>query len=152
MGREKNTRWMDLLLERVANGMTLIVLDQADRWAQRLGTSVKYTGSEHRGNGGRLFVGKDNMLCDLPQNQGMNWEYQSFYRGDVWGLRLAPQGVNTIVGLASEHSGEILNAVCRIPFGKGQVILSTLRIMPELASQTPQSSVAKKLFLNMFEN
>ena len=151
LGREKNTRTMDLILERVANGTTLIVLDQADRWAQRLGTSVVYSGSVHRGNGGRLFVGTDNVLRGLPQSQGMNWEYQVFYRGDVWGLRLAQQGIETIAALASEHSGEILDAVCRIRFGTGQIILSTLRILPELGSEKPQSAVAKKLFINMLE-
>jgi len=42
-------------------------------------------------------------------------------------------------------------ALTRTPFGEGQVVLSTLRIVPELASEKPQSAVAKKLFLNLLE-
>jgi len=151
LGRDSNTRTIYPILERVANGMTLIVLDQADRWAQQLGISVKYSGSEHWGNRGRFFVGGSNLLNNLPKNQGMNWEYQVFYRGDVWGLRLAPQGAETIVGIAAQHKDVFLNALCRIPFGSGQVILSTLRILPEISSSKPQSAVAKQLFLNLLE-
>jgi len=116
-----------------------------------LGISVKYSGSEHWGNRGRFFVGGSNLLNNLPKNQGMNWEYQVFYRGDVWGLRLAPQGAETIVGIAAQHKDVFLNALCRIPFGSGQVILSTLRILPEISSSKPQSAVAKQLFLNLLE-
>ena len=145
----------DPIMERVANGATLIILDQADRWASQMGSfsylSVKYTGSEHWSNRGRLFTGKSPLLRDLPESQAMNWEYQVFYRGDVWGLRLAPQGVETIVGLAAQDRDEILNALSRIPFGNGQIIITTLRILPELSSEKPQSAVAKKLFLNLLE-
>ena len=149
LGLPANIRPMDLILDKVANGMTLIVLDQADRWAERLGTSVQYTGSEHWGKHGRLFAGKDIFLEGLPQSQGLDWEYQIFYRGDVWGLRLEPAGVQTIVGLASQHNDRILQALCRIPYGNGAVVLSTLRILPELNSAAPQSVTAKKLFINM---
>ena len=151
IGRESNTRVLYPIFERVANGTTLIVLDQADRWAQHLGISLKYIGSEHWGNKGRFFMGKHAYFQDLPMNCAMNWEYQAFYHGDVWGLRLAPQGVETIIGVGAEHKDYFLNALCRIPFGEGEIILTTLRILPELGSDWPQSAVAKKLFLNILE-
>ena len=81
----------------------------------------------------------------------MNWEYQSLYRGDIRGIGLGRLGVETIVGVAAQRRGEILNALCRIAYGNGCIILSTLRFMPELESDDPQSAVAKKLFLNILE-
>ncbi|MBN1294905.1 MAG: hypothetical protein JXB48_23920 [Candidatus Latescibacteria bacterium] len=149
LGVKENTRPMDVILDKVANGMTLIILDQADRWAERLGNSVQYTGSEHWGKRGRFFAAKDSVLKGLPQSQGMDWEYQAFYRDDVWGLRLDPAGVQTIIGLASQHNDRILQALCRIPYGNGNIVLSTLRILSELSSDNPQSAVAKKLLMNM---
>ena len=96
-------------------------------------------------------MGKSKYLNDLPQSQSMNWEYQVLYSGDIWGIGLGHLGVETIVAVAAQHRKEILNALCRIPFGNGQIFLSTLRIMPELASKEPQSVSAKKLFLNLLE-
>ncbi|HUT62812.1 MAG TPA: hypothetical protein VMZ04_02530, partial [Anaerolineae bacterium] len=100
---------------------------------------------------GRLFVSSSRFLDGLPQEQSMNWEYQEFYRGDIWGIGLGRLGVETIVAVAAQHRKEILNALCRIPYGNGQVFLSTLPIIPQLASKEPQSAVPKKLFLNLLE-
>jgi hypothetical protein len=156
LGVPANSRPTDPIMDRVACGTTLIVLDQAESWANRMNggdyPSVRYTGSEHWGKRGHFFVGKNALLEGLPQSQAMNWEYQVFYRGDVWGLRFGRAGVETVVGLASEQSGEIFDALARVRFGNGRIIITTLRILPELASNRPQSAVAKKLFLNMLEN
>ena len=150
LGRQPGLSATDPILDRVANGTTLIILDQADRWAQQLdNTALQYINTHHWGRNGRLFVGKSEYLNDLPQSQSMNWEYQVLYRGDIWGIGLGHLGVETIVAVAAQHRKEILNALCRIPFGNGQIFLSTLRIMPELASKEPQSVSAKKLFLNL---
>lgn len=155
LGVEKNTRPMDPIMDRVANGMTLVILDQAESWANQMTgfdyTSVKYKGSEHWGNKGRFFAGKSELLHGLPVEQSLGWECQVFYRGDVWGLRFAPQGVETIVGLAAEHRDEVLNALSRVRFGNGQIIITTLRILGELSSDRLQSAAAKKLFLNLLE-
>ena len=151
LGRKENTRPVEPLLERVSDGTTLIVLDHAEEWARLIGLSLKYRGSEHLGNRGRFIVGKNKLLKDLPWCCAMNWEYQVLYRGDVWGLRLSPEGIETVVALAAEYCDDILTALCRIPYGNGQIILTTLRILPELASQKPQASVAKKMFMNMLE-
>ena len=141
------------IMDRVVNGATLIILDQADRWAQRMDgiyshKSIQYIRSFHWGNRGRLFAGKSKYLQGLPHSQSMNWEYQVFYKGDVWGIGMGRRGTEPIVCLAAEHRGEIVNALTRIPFGNGEIFLCTLQILRELASDSPQSSVAKKLFLN----
>jgi hypothetical protein len=155
LGTRPNMRPIDPILDRVLNGMTLIILDQADKWAERMTgaeyLSVVYTGSVRRGNQGRFFAGHSPLLDGLPSGCGLNWEYQTFYRGDVWGLRLDPGGLDTVIGLASVNSGEICEALCRVPFGRGEIILTTLRILPELASPAPQSATAKKLFMNLLE-
>jgi hypothetical protein len=139
-------------LEKVANGATLIVLDQADQWAQQLDQkALRYIGSMRWGSEGRLFVGKSRYLEGLPRAQSMNWEYQALYRGNPWAIELDFTGIDPIVGFASQGRKEIGCALTRIPYGNGQIFLSTLDFLPELASDRPQSVVAKKLFLNLLE-
>ena len=148
-------RSFDPVMERVATGSTLIVLDRADAWAARFSAfdypAATYKGSEHWGKQGHIFVGKHPFLEGLPQVCGMNWEYQALYRGDVWGLRFDRAGVETVAALAANNRGEILDALSRIGFGNGRIIITTLRILPELGSKQPQSAVPKKLFLNLLE-
>ncbi|MBT4485320.1 MAG: hypothetical protein HOC71_16760, partial [Candidatus Latescibacteria bacterium] len=98
-----------------------------------------------------LFVGKSDLLRDLPVSQSMNWEYQVFYRGRVGGLDMGRVGNETVVALASQYRKDILTAVARIPFGRGQIIVSTLDMLTNLDSMAPQSAIAKKLFLNFLE-
>ena len=143
-------------MEQVLDGATLIVLDNADEWAEQWDDvywyqAIQYTGSARWGNRGRLFVGNSTLLTDLPTSQSMSWEYQMFYRGDVWGLNMGRIGNETIVALAAEHRRDIITAVARIPFGNGRIIVSTLNMLPNLGSQRPQSAIAKKLFMNFLE-
>ncbi|MBN1294904.1 MAG: hypothetical protein JXB48_23915 [Candidatus Latescibacteria bacterium] len=144
------------IMEQVSNGSTLIVLENADVWAQQLDDvygyqSIQYSGSGHLGSRGRLFVGKSKLLKDLPVSQAMGWEYQVFYRSDIWGLDIGHTGNETVVALAAQHRKDILTSVAYIPFGRGKIIVSTLDIMTELESERPQSAIAKKLFLNFIE-
>lgn len=144
------------VMEQVINGAVLIVLDHADWWADQMDDvfgyqAVQYNGCYHWGSDGRLFVGKSKLLKDLPISQSMNWEYQELYRGDVWGLDIGRLGNETVVGLAAQNRKDILTAVARIPFGNGQIILSTLSIIPELNSKKPESAAVKKLFLNFLD-
>ena len=146
-------------LDRVVKGARLIVLEHADRWAEKLSAMsgskppiYQGGGIIHFGNQGRQFVGYSPWLEQLPQAQGMSWEYQTFYyTSNVSGLLLHPWGVETIVALGGQHTKEILTSLCRIRLGRGEVFLSTLDIVPGLASKKPQSAVAKKLFLNLLE-
>ncbi len=144
------------IMNRVKNGATLVVIGQADKWAEQMDDiyehqAIQYTGTERWGNQGRLFVGKSALLEGLPTAQSMNWEYQVFYRGDVSGLNIGRGGNETVVALAAQNRKDILTAVSRIPFGNGQIILSTLNLLPWMQSPKPQASVAKKLFLNFLE-
>ena len=151
------SRYINAVMDRVANGTTLFILDQPDLWAQHVmdnlyrHPSVEYLRSVHWGADGRFIAGESPMFAGLPQSQAMNWEYQVFYRGDIWGIDMNRLGSEVLVALACENRRDIVTALSRTPFGEGQVFLCTLRIVPELASGTPQSAVAKKLFLNLLE-
>ena len=93
------------LFKRVQKGTKLIVLSNADRFAQQIDIVLQTrpslfvpapvqapvrgpgpgggssSGIVNLGGGGRLFVGIDPVLTGLPQAQGMSWEYQCFYKG-----------------------------------------------------------------------
>ncbi|MBT4484518.1 MAG: hypothetical protein HOC71_12670, partial [Candidatus Latescibacteria bacterium] len=89
------------VMDRVVNGATLIILDQTGRWAQQMDgiyshKAIEYHRSFHWGNRGRLFVGNSDYLSGLPQAQSMNWEYQVFYKGDVWGIGMGSRGIEPI--------------------------------------------------------
>jgi hypothetical protein len=109
-------------------------------------------------NVGRLFVGIHPILNGLPQGQGMSWEYQCFYKGSkmgeparVSGIRLNTWGSELVVALNNPGSKEIISALSLVPVGKGNVILSTLNILPHLGNNEFSAVVAKKLFLNLLE-
>jgi beta-galactosidase len=143
------------IMEMVANGTTLIVLDNAETWADAMSgyyhKSLKFTGIKSFGDNGRLFVGDSVLLSGLPDSQALNWEFQTFYEPGVSGLGLAKKGVETVVGISVQNTDGIYNALTRVPFGEGEIILSTLNLLPEMDSERPQSAVAKKLFMNLLE-
>ena len=144
------------VMEQVANGATLVVLDGAEQWAEGMDNiysyqAVQYTGSRNYGGQGRLFVGKSPLLEGLPMSQSMNWEYQVLYRGRPGGIDIGHKGFETVVALAAQNRKEIMTAVGCIPFGRGKVILSTLDLLDYLDSDMPQSATAKRLFLNLLE-
>jgi len=153
------------VFRRVSEGTSLIVLEHADRWAEQLNSFSRslppiYSGGGliRRGGNGRLFVGVSPFLRGLPEAQGMSWEYQCFYKTDaerrsgrVEGISLHNWGTELIVALGAQDSKEILSALSRVRFGTGDVFLSTLFMVPNLASNEPQSAVAKKLLLNMLD-
>jgi beta-galactosidase len=150
------SRYISAVMDRAANGTSIIILDQADKWAELLNdlfrhAAIEYKRSVHWGSDGRYIAGKSTAFDGLPQSQAMNWEYQSFYKGDIWGLDMTRMGTETIVALACENRPDILDALVRIPYGRGEVYLTTLNILQGLASAKPESAVAKKLFLNLVE-
>ena len=157
-GRKSHrSRYVNAVMDRVVNGATLIILDQAELWAEHVmdnlfrHPSIYYKRSLEWGADGRFFVGNSRYLTGLPQAQGMNWEYQDFYKGRIKGLDIDLSGNELIVALGSENRRDILTALTRVPFGNGQVFLSTLDMLPGLASDSPQSAVVKRLLLNLIE-
>lgn len=151
-----HSRYINTLLDRVASGSRLIVLQHADRWAEELAGlfshyAIEYKRSVRWGTDGRLIAGKHRILDGLPQSQAMHWEFQGFYDDDLSGLDITRLGTETIVALACENRPDILDALVRIPCGRGEVYLTTLNILDELGNKRPESATAKRVFLNMVE-
>ena len=144
----------DEILEMVKKGTNLIILDNAEKWALKLSVTKLDDGPlmNRKQRGGSLFVGKNSLFKGLPSSQAMNREFQTFYRVNYGGLRIKPSGIETIVANAYPNSPEITVALCRLPFGEGRVILSTLNILPSLKTERPDAAAAKKLFMNMLES
>ena len=153
------------IFDHVLKGTKLIVLENADVFAQHVNSLIRtrppyYKGGEivRRRNRGRQFVAYSSYLEGLPQAQAMGWEYQYFYstksegrNGLMAGLDLETTYSDWIVSLGAQDTKEILCALNKIELGEGEVFLSTLNILPGLASKNPNSVVAKKLFLNLVE-
>jgi beta-galactosidase len=155
LGVVKGTRSMWPIMDMVANGTTLIVLENGDSWAKAMSSydhkSLWYSAPFDWSKRSSMFLGDSRLLDGLPQNCGLGWEYQVLYQDNNSGLRIDPAGMETVIGTVAFHINTFGAAVCRIPYGEGQIILSALPIMRELASQKPQSAVAKKLFMNFIE-
>ena len=156
---------MDDLMSRVEEGTKLVVLEHADQFGEQINHRLADRPPLYEGGGiirwagsGRLFVGASHLLDGLPKSQGMSWEYQCFYKvgekagnGMVSGIRLNHRGSDLVVALGNQGSKEILTALATVPVGGGEVILSTLSILPNLQSAQPSAVVAKRLFLNLLE-
>ena len=156
---------IEALLQRVRAGAHLIVLENADVFAQAINTTLMDRPAVYNGGGiikwggsGRLFVGKSPMLEGLPQAQGMSWEYQCFYKttdaygnGLVSGLRLNHARSEWVAAVGHQGQKDILGALVRVPLGAGSVTLSTLSMLPNLSTDEQSAVVAKRLFLNMLE-
>jgi len=144
-----NANQIAQLMECVANGATAVVLEQTDTFAEFL-TSDTIKAADYRGRysigKGNFIAGEHELLSGLPQAQAFNWEYQIFYSGRNYALKL--YDVETIVAAVSDNKKEVGTALCSIPFGRGRIILSTLNIIPYLNTDTPQSVIAKRLFKN----
>ena len=137
--------------DKVRNGARLIILDQADLWAQFIDQdALFYYGDQHWARNGRYVAGTHPFLDGLPQAQALGWEYQNIYRNDVWGIDLDRNGVDIVIAAAAQRQRkDILTALCRVPFGNGDIVLSALNLLPEVDSDEPQSAVPQRLLLNM---
>jgi beta-galactosidase len=121
------------LLEWVYEGNTLIIVGNADRWAEYLADKevLDYRGSKALGKswyGGNFFVRENPFFEGLPTNCAFNWEYQCFaaYNRNRLGLRVF--NGETFVGCVSDHKKEVYSALSMIPAGRGHIVITTLDI------------------------
>lgn len=141
------------VMDRVADGATAIVLTHADRFAGFLVSgnieAVDYRGALTMGKGN--FVAGDHTLLDgLPMRKAFGWEYQAFYTGPGRSRSaLILKNVETIVAAVSGSARDVGTALTVVPYGRGNVILTTLSLLPLLNDDTPQSSVARRMMTNM---
>ena len=147
-------RMNDPLLDWVANGNTMVVIQGADVWADflHLKEVIDYRGKRVLGRnwfGGNYFVKQHPLFDGLPVNQAFNWEYQvlaQYADRNRYGLRLL--GEQAVVGCYADHKQEALTAVAIIPHGRGKIILSALDLVAALKAKSKAKVVAERLLLN----
>ena len=154
--RNTQGRYANPVLDRVRNGARLLVLESADVWARKLNSlymdaGVDYIRSVNWGADGRFIAGRHPALDGLPQGEAMHWEYQAFYREAIRGIEMEPDGTEPIVALACENRKDIVDALVRIPYGRGEIFLCTLPVVGWLDSNEPMSVTAKRVLLNLVE-
>lgn len=150
---KKISRNQNAIFDWIADGNTLIIIKNAEKWADYLNLNevVDYRGYVTIGKvwfGGNLFVKNHPLFNDLPVNCAFNWEYQSFalYSRKRLGLRL--KGEECVVGAQCEHKPELFTAVGIIPVGRGKIIISALDLEKALKSEEQSPAVAKKILRN----
>ncbi len=144
----------EALVNWVAAGNTLIILQNAPYWCEQLSVRevTEYTGAKKLGTnwmGGNYFVRKHPFFNELPVNTAFNWEYQSLagYDRDRYGLILGND--SCIVGCYSDHKNEMYSALSIIPLGSGRIILNTLDLQAAVLSKQPSAVIAKKILENI---
>ena len=145
------------LIEKVRrDGTKLLVIDYAEVWAEALAKQkvVGYSGKVtlgHSWEGGNYFVREHPLFKDLPVNSAMNWPYQAVV--SIAGGRCAMQleGEETIVGAYQSKPFQLATAVGIIPCGKGQILLSALKICDGLDKPAGPADMERKLLCNYIE-
>jgi hypothetical protein len=144
-----------VILERVRQGATLVVLERAESWMPLItgatNPSVQYKGAFTVGKtwlGGVHFVRDHPLFAGLPVNTAMDWPYQAIVRNgeDRSGLQL--EGEDLAAGCYHSYPMHLGTAVGVIRYGQGRVIFSTLDLCGNLDADTGPSIVARKLIDN----
>lgn len=142
------------LLGRVHDqGTTALLLDHGLSWARRLAEAglIEYHGWLHGGKywlGSNYFVRAHPLFQDLPTNQALNWEYQSLahYEAQRYGLLI--DGEEPVVGMVTGHQHAVATAVGVIRHGQGQIVLSTLDLLPVIGGPAGPADVARAILCN----
>ncbi|MFC1762725.1 glycoside hydrolase family 2 protein [Planctomycetota bacterium] len=149
-----HSRISNSLLDWVVDGHNLVIIKNADLWADFLSTQevVDYRGKRAIGRdgvGGNYFVRQHPLFTGLPVNTAFNWEYQSLAQTrdrQRYGLRL--KGEQCVVGCYADHKHEVMSAVGIIPLGRGRIIISTLDLASAIKSDDRAAIMARQILLN----
>jgi len=114
---------------------------------------------------GAFFIVEHPLFKDLPQNTGMNWEYQDIaryemtidsagefqkeYEGKRYGLLL--EGEEVAEFCTDGHAFKVASAVSVVRHGKGKIVLSCLDLYPYLADDSKAANTVKKILCNYIE-
>ena len=144
------------VLSWIKEGNRLLIVHDADKWMEAFGEQgiISYNYRKDLDSlwfGGHFFVKEHELFSELPVNTAFNWEYQVFsrYTAERYGLIL--EGEEAVVGAISKEDIDIATSVGIIPYGKGEIIFSTLDILPNLNSNEEAAAVAQKVLLNYLE-
>lgn len=129
------------LLERVRDGLPLLVLAQsapgADAAAKALAGTGAFTCGGLAGESRGCWMGTWVFLKDhpayqgLPTNQVMKWEYQVDFK-DASGLLVEGPGVDVIAGFGRDHDTKIGAATFSAQLHQGHVLFQAVRGMQPL--------------------
>lgn len=122
------------LLEWVYNGNNLVIVDNAEKWAEFLENKevLDFRGGQVLGKswfGGNYFVRDNPYFAGLPVNCVFNWEYQCLatYNKNRYGLRIYNGEI--LVGCVSDHKQEVYAAFAEIQAGRGKIIITSLDLL-----------------------
>jgi hypothetical protein len=144
------------LLKRVKeDGTKLILVENAESWVKELKNvnavpEYKVFHPAKTWVGHNFFVREHPFFADLPVNGGMNWEYQRLvvYDGPShFGLH-DMKGEEAVVSLVGGASELVSTSVGILPYGKGQIVFSSLDLAPNLGLDSKAADVPKKIFCN----
>ncbi len=146
------------LLDRARDeGISIVALAQSGQWSELLRDRglIKYDGPMIIGQnwvGGGFFVLDHPLFDGLPRACAMNWEYQviqrhrQVIRPGRYALWLT--GEEAAAGAFNNHEPRPGTTVAVVRVGKGQIILSTLTMLPLINNPDPADSVARRLLVN----
>lgn len=121
--------------------------------------------------GGGYFAGESPLLAGLPQRCSLSWEYQLLANRPIVNFNaglldepplfdnnfsLMIPDIKTVVGAYSFKWGrpypELGVALGVIPYGKGNIVVSSLQILPHLNSPAPAAQTVRRLFSNLIKS
>ena len=144
------------LLKRVReDGTRLLLVENAEAWLKEL-RKLKAVPEYHVFHPAKTWVGHNffvrahPLFADLPVNAGMNWEYQRLvmYDGPSHFGLYDLQGEEAIVSLVGGASELVSTSVGVLPYGKGQILFSSLDLAPNLGLDSKAADVPRKIFCN----
>jgi hypothetical protein len=146
----------DLLRRVEQDGTRLAILARADAWAQLFAEAgaVAYEGRLWHGRywmGGGFFAREHPLLAGLPADGalGRPWQELVAYERERFGLLLA--GEEAVVGCFSDHQLPLATAVGIVPHGRGEILFSTLDVMPSLHETSGAAEMVRAYVANAME-
>jgi hypothetical protein len=147
------------LLKRVKeDGTKLLLLESAETWIKELQQQKVFPDAKifHPAKtwvGHNFFVREHPFFADLPVNKGMNWEYQRLvvYDGPSHFGLYEMDGEEAIVSLVGGASHLVSTSVGIVPYGKGQIVFSSLDLEPNLMLDRKAAAIPKKIYCNMLK-
>lgn len=101
--------------------------------------------------GHNFMVREHPFFSELPVNKGMNWEYQRLvvYDGiNHFGLYDVESEEEAVVSLVGGVSHVVSTSVGIVPYGKGNIVYSSLDLSSNLTLDVKSANVPKKIYCN----
>ena len=135
------------------NGGRIILLSNADEWVKQLNHYLPLSEAETypmppHWIGGAFIATNHPFLTGLPKGV-MNWPMQVFARGDNDRRSLKIEGGETAVWMIAAENPDYGKSLLTLPYGKGELVINSLDILPQIESELKASVTAKRLLINL---